>query len=145
MQRDSVHSANVTLGPMTLGLLRLLGHLSREHDPHGATATNMLRGLHEVQIRSFQFATGHTYTKADLEVLTSRLPAAGWRRVVQVRDRGTDEYVNIWCSLGSHTIRRLVIIDAEPREFTWVSIVGTMDPRRIGMLREDFIPRDQSR
>jgi uncharacterized protein DUF4252 len=144
MQRDSVDSVNLTLGPMTLRFLRWLD-TGREHRPDNADATNLMRGLHEVQIHSFKFATDHTYKHADLEALRSQLAAPGWRRVVQVREHGTNEDVNIYCLFNHHKITRLVIIDAEPREFTLINIVGTIDADKIGVLSQDFIPRDQGK
>jgi hypothetical protein len=145
MQRDSVDSVDVTLGPMTLGFLRWLGKSGRGHSPDRADATNLMSGLHEVQIHSFQFATDHAYRRSDLQALRSQLAAPGWRRVVQVRGRGTNEDVDIYCSLKNHTITRLVIIDAEPREFTLVNIVGTIDADKIGRLRRGFVPHEQGK
>lgn len=66
-----------------------------KHDPHSAAATNLLRGLHEVQIRSFIFSADHIYRRTDIEQLTSKLMAPDWRHVVQVRDGRTNEYVDV--------------------------------------------------
>lgn len=143
MQHDSIDSVNISLGAGTLGFLRFLSRFGDEHDPHGAAAMNLLRGLHKVQIHSFKFATDHTYRQADLETLRSQLTAQGWQHLVQVRDRGKDGDVDIYCALKKRTITGLVIVAAEPREFTLVNIVGTIDPDQIGMLRQGFVPHDE--
>lgn len=142
MQRDSIDSVNMTLGPVALRFARFLSGFSREHDPDGAAANKMLRGLHKVQIRSFEFATDHTYRRADLEALRLQLVAPVWLHMVQLRVRGTNGGVDVFCALNNSKITGLVIIDAEPREFTWVHIVGTIEPDQIGMLRHGFISRD---
>lgn len=145
MQRDSVDSVDLTLGPMTLGFLGSLARQSHTDDPARAGANNLLRGLHEVRIRSFRFAADHAYRRADLEELRSQFTAAGWQRVAHVRDRGTADDLDIYCLLNSHTITQVAIVDAQPREFTWVNIVGTIEPHKIGMLRQSLIPHDDGR
>ncbi|MGH8298122.1 MAG: DUF4252 domain-containing protein [Steroidobacteraceae bacterium] len=145
MQRDSVDSVNITLGPGALGLLRSMSRLGDEHDPHSAAAMSLLRGLHTVQIHSFQFAADHTYRQADLEALRSQLSGPGWQHVVQARGRGANGDVDIYCALTNHTITGLVIIAAQPREFTLVNVVGTIDPDQIGMLRHDLTSIDRDR
>ena len=145
IRRGSVDSVNVTLGPVTLGFIRWLDRFGGDHGPDSAEARNLMRGLHKVQIHSFQFATEHTYGRGDLEALRSHFASPDRRRVVRVRERGTNGDIDIYCSLVKHTITRLVIIDAEPREFTLVNIVGTIDADRIGMLRRGFIPHEQGK
>ena len=139
MQRESVDSTNITLGPGTLRFLGSMSRLGGEHDPHSAAATNLLRGLHEVQIRSFKFSADHIYRRTDIEQLTSKLMAPDWRHVVHVRDGRTNEYVDVYCALKNDKITGLVVVAAQPREFTLVHIVGTLDPGQIGMLGHGFV------
>ena len=145
MQRDAVESFNLTLGPVALGLIRFMSHFAGRHDPHSAEARNVLRGVHRVQIRNFQFATDHPYRQADLEALRAQLTSPGWHQMVQVRNRSTSENVDIYCALDNHTVIGLVIVAAEPREFTVVNIVGTIDFDQIGRLRHTFVPREHDR
>jgi hypothetical protein len=139
MQRESVDSENITLGPGTLKLLGYMSRLGGEHDPHSAAATDLLRGLHKVQIRSFKFATDHIYRRMDIEQLTSKLIAPDWRHVVQVRDGRTNEYVDVYCALKDYKITGLVIVAAQPREFTLVNVVGTLDPGQLAMLGHGIV------
>ena len=145
MQHDSVESVNITLGPMSLGFLGFLSRFGSQHDPDSAAAMNLLRGLDSVQVHSFEFASDHTYSPADLEALRSQMMAPGWRHLVQVRDSGTSGDVDIYCTLHDHVITGLVIIAAEPREFTLVNIAGRIDPAQIDKLRHGFIPHDHGR
>ena len=135
MQRDSVDSVDLTLGPVALGVLRILGSSGSRHDPDSAAEMKLLHGLHKVEVRSYEYATDHTYRQADLEALRSQLTGPGWQHIMQARDRGSDGDVDIYCALDNHTITRLVIIAAEPREFSLINIAGSIDPDQIGMLR----------
>ena len=137
MQRDSVDSVNFTLGPVALGFMGLLGD---DHDARSAAEIKLFRSLHEVEIHSFRFATDHTYRQADLETLRSQLTAPGWQHVMQARDRGSDGDVDIYCAVNKHKITRLVIIAAEPREFSLINIAGAIEPDQIGMLHSGFVP-----
>src|SRR5215472_4171707 len=145
MQRDAVESHNITLGPAALGFVSFIGRFAGNHDPHSAAAMNVLRGLHMVQVHNFEFATDHTYAQADLEALRSQLTSPRWHQMVQVRDRGTNENVDIYYTLDNHIITGMVIIAAEPREFTLVNIVGTIDFKAIGALSHNFVPREHGR
>ena len=137
MQRDSVDSVNFTLGPLAL---RFMGFLGGDRDAHSTTEIKLFRGLHKVEIHSFEFAADHTYRQADLETLRSQLAAPGWRHVMQARDRGSDGDVDIYCAINQHKITRLVIIAAEPREFSLINITGAIEPDQIEMLRSGFVP-----
>jgi Domain of unknown function (DUF4252) len=145
MQREAVESVNITLGPVALGFMRFIGRFAGDHDPDSAAAMNVLRGLNRVQVHNFQFATDHAYTQADLEPLRTQLTSPGWHQMVQVRNRSTSENVDIYCALDNHTVKGVVILAAEPREFTLVSIVGTIDFDQIGKLRHAFVPRERGR
>jgi len=138
MQRDAVDSVDITLGPGSLGFLGFLSRFGGARDPDGAAALSLMHGLHRVQVRSFEFATDHTYTAADLQALRSQLTAPAWRHLVEVRDSGGRENVDIYCMLHDQIITRLVVIAAEPREFTLVNIVGALDPHQIAQLSHHF-------
>jgi Domain of unknown function (DUF4252) len=143
MQRDSVDSVNITLGPVALGLLRVLGPSGGHDDPHSIAEMKLFQGLHKVEVQSYHFATGHTYRQADLDALRSQFTAPGWRHIMQARDRDSDGDIDIFCTLNNHTITRLVIIAAEPREFALINIAGAIDPDQIGMIRKDLLPHKE--
>ncbi|MGH8219583.1 MAG: DUF4252 domain-containing protein [Steroidobacteraceae bacterium] len=140
MQRDAVDSVDITLGPETLGFLRFMSRFAGDHDPRGAAARDVLHGLHTVQIHSLQFASDHAYSQADLEALRAQLTAPGLHHLVQVRDSGTSENVDVYCALDNHIITRLVILAAEPREFTLVNIDGAINVDQVETLRHAFVP-----
>ncbi len=145
LQRDAVESVNITFGPVALGFMRFLSRFASTHDPNGAAAINALRGLHRVEVHNFRFATDHPYVQADLDALRSQLTSPGWHQMVQVRSRSTSENVDIYYTLDNRTVTGLVVIAAEPREFTLVNIVGTIDFGQIGMLSHTFVSREHAR
>lgn len=138
MQRESVDSVHVTLGPMGLGFLRLFSSFG-DHDPDSAAEMSLLHGIHRVDVRSYQFAADHTYRPADLEAVRSQFTTPDWQHIIQTRSRGSDGDVDIYCAFRDHTITRVVIIAAQPREFAWINIAGAMSPHQIAALRNGFV------
>jgi Domain of unknown function (DUF4252) len=144
MQSDAVDSVNITLGPVSLGFLSFISRFGGEHDPNIAAARSLLHGLHKVQVHNFEFAADHTYRQSDLEAIRSQLAAPDWRHIVEVWDRAENESVDIYCTLDNHKLTGLLIVAAEPREFTVVNIVGTIDLDQIAGLRQSFVSHDRT-
>jgi len=138
MQRGAVERVNITLGPVVLWFAE---RLMSDGDPQGAELKRVLRMLHRVQVHSYRFGTDHLYRQEDLQALWSKLAAAGWDPIVQVRDRDTREDVDIYLALDDQKlIRGLVIVAAEPQEFTLVNITGRIDPGAIAVLLHTLVP-----
>src|SRR5690242_8879610 len=142
MQRDAVESVNITLGPLALGFARFVMRHADEQDPQEAAAGEVLRGVTKVQVHNFQFKADHVYAQAELDSLRSQLNSPEWHQMVQVRDHDKREDVDIYCSLENNMITGLVILAAQPREFTLVNIAGQIDPNQIAALRRTFVPSE---
>ena len=125
LQQKAVSSVNVTLGSFMLGLAGL---------------EKTLLGLKSVQVRSYRFNTDFVYSKADVDAVRSQLTGPGWNRLVQTRDRNKDEAVDVYLAMDNHTIKGVAIIVSDPREFTIVNVVGTVDVEQINKLRQTFEP-----
>lgn len=103
-----------------------------------ARAKSFLAGVDSIQVKSFQFAREGEYTLADLDAIRAQLRAPGWSRIVGVRSLD-GENVDIYIKGAANgQAAGLVVLAAEPRELTVVSIVGTIDPARIGELGGQF-------
>jgi Domain of unknown function (DUF4252) len=142
LKEHATESVDLTLGWMPL---HLVGWLMNDGDPDSAEVKKTLQGLKSVQIRSFQFSTDYSYPQAEIDQLRAQLSAPGWSPLVQVRKRGdqegrTKENVDIYVALEDKKVKGLVIIACEPREFTVVNIVGTIDLEQIAGLRKTFVP-----
>ena len=100
----------------------------------------MLSGLSGIYVRSFSFSKEGEYDRGMIDRLKSQL-GANWKPLVTVRSRTRDN-VNIMADVRGDRINGLVIIAAEPREFTVVNIVGDIDLDRLSKLEGEFgIPR----
>jgi hypothetical protein len=142
LKEHATQAVDVTLGSMPL---QLMGWLMSDDDPDSAQVKETLKGLKSVQIRSFQFKDDYAYPQADIDRLRAQLAAPGWRPLVQVRKRGDQEghdreNVDIYIALEDNKVKGLVIIACQPREFTIVNIVGTINLQQIASLRKTFVP-----
>ncbi len=131
---------DVTLDAQMIRLAaKFLGNDSDERE-----IKQMLNGLSGIYVRSFSFSKEGEYDKAMGTRLMSQL-GANWKPLVTVRSK-TKENVNIMADVRGDRINGLVIVSAEPREFTVVNIVGDIDIDRLSKLEGEFgIPRITSK
>lgn len=100
----------------------------------------LLGGLKGIYVRSYSFTKEGEYDRGLIDRVKSQL-GANWKPLVTVRSRHK-ENVNIMADMRGDKIDGLVIIAAEPREFTIVNIVGDIDIDRLSKLEGEFgIPR----
>lgn len=62
---------------------------------------------------------------------------SGWEKMIAVRSR-SKENVDIWVRPGATALDGIFIIAAEPREFTVVNIVGSIDIDKLSRLGGQF-------
>ncbi len=117
--------------------------LSDKDDPDVAKVKRILAKLEGVYVRSFQFAEEGEYNRADVESVRSQLQAPAWGRIVGVRSRRDGGDVDVFLKLpGNGKLGGAVIIVAEPRQLTFVNVVGTIDPDEVAELGGQFhIPK----
>ncbi len=117
--------------------------LSDKDDQDIAKVKRLLLKLEGVYVRSYQFAADGEYNRADVESLRSQLQAPAWGRIVGVRSKRDGGDVDVYLKLpGNGTLGGAVIIVAEPRQLTFVNVVGTIDPDEVAELGGQFhIPR----
>ena len=117
--------------------------LSDKDDPDVAKVKRLLAKLEGVYVRSYQFAEEGEYSRADVESVRSQLQSPTWGRIVGVRSRREGGDVDVFLKLpGNGTLGGAVIIVAEPRQLTFVNVVGTIDPDDVTSLSGQFhIPR----
>ncbi len=117
--------------------------LSDKDDADMAKVKRILAKLEGVYVRSYQFASEGEYSRADVESVRSQLQSPGWGRIVGVRSRRDGGDVDVFLKVpGNGTLGGAVIIVAEPRQLTFVNVVGTIDPDDVTSLSGQFhIPR----
>jgi hypothetical protein len=128
-------SVNVTLDANLLSMgCRFLDGA----DPEQASAKKLCTGLTGIYVRSYTFDTDFAYPKADVEGVRRQLAAPGWSRIVEARSRKEQTDVDVFVLIEKGKARGLAIIASEPREFTIVNIVGSIDLEQLHDLEGKF-------
>jgi hypothetical protein len=128
-------SVNVTLDSKLLGIgCRFLDAA----DPEEAEAKKVCTGLSGVFVRSFTFDEDFAYPKGDVEAVRKQLSAPGWSRIVGARSRKEQTDVDVFVLIEGDRAQGLAIIASEPREFTIVNIVGSIDLAQLHSLEGKF-------
>jgi hypothetical protein len=132
-------TVNVSLDATLLGLAA--GFLD-PNDPQDAGVKELIGGLKGIYVRSYTFDRDMSYPAADIEALRRQLAAPGWQSLVKVRKEKERTNVDIYMSVDAGKANGLAIIVTEPREFTVVSIVGSIDLQKLRRLEGKFgVPR----
>jgi hypothetical protein len=132
-------AVTITLDPALLGLAtRFLD----ANDPEDAAAKQVMQGIAGIYVRSFTFAEDFAYPVKDVEAVRKQLGAPGWQRLVEVQSRKEQTKVDIYMLVEEQRAKGLAIIASEPREFTIVNIVGSVDLDKLHKLEGQFgIPK----
>jgi hypothetical protein len=127
---------------MDKSMLKLAGKFLKDEDDD-AEVRKLIGGLDGIYVRSFQFSKDGEYSPADVEAVRNQLQGPAWGRIVGVRSKRSDGDVDVYFKdSGSGQLGGIVVIAAEPRELTIVSVIGTIDPEKIVDLGGEFgIPR----
>lgn len=123
-------------------MLRLAGKFL-SNDPDERAAREMINGLAGIYVRSYEFDHEGEYDKSQAEVIRRQLGPT-WKKIVKVASR-TREDVDIYADTRGDAITGLLIISAEPKEFTVVNIVGPVDLEKLAALEGQFGIPDISR
>ncbi|HVH29219.1 MAG TPA: DUF4252 domain-containing protein [Vicinamibacterales bacterium] len=135
----AVETVNVTVDG---ALLQLASKFLSSNDPEEKVAKNLIANLKGIYVRSFEFAEPDQYTEADVESLRSQLKAPTWSKMVSVTSKKDGENVEVFFKMVKEQIAGLVVIAAEPKELTFVNIVGPIDLATLSSLGGQFgIPK----
>ncbi|HXY95647.1 MAG TPA: DUF4252 domain-containing protein [Steroidobacteraceae bacterium] len=135
----ATESVNISLDTSLLGLAA--GFLDSSN-PDDAATKELIAGLKGIYVRSFTFDQDFAYPEAQVEQVRRQLAAPGWQRLVQTNNTKDHTRVDIYVSVDRGVANGLAIITSEPREFTIVNIVGSIDLARLHRLEGKFgIPK----
>jgi hypothetical protein len=132
LQSKAVESVDVTVGPFMLWLAQAF---APERAEDGTEVKEILKGIEAVYIRSFSFAEDNAYSKDDIESVRTQLRDQKWQPLAQIHSRKKEENVDIFIAIENDKPIGFAILASEPREFTIVNVVGTIDPQNIGKLQ----------
>ena len=117
-------------------MLRLAGRFLSTNDPDERAAREMINGLAGIYVRSYEFDHDGEYDKSQADRIRQQL-GPSWKKIVKVSSR-TREDVDIYADTRGDAITGLLIISAEPKEFTVVNIVGPVDLEKLAGLEGQF-------
>jgi hypothetical protein len=135
LQSKATDAVNVTIGPLPLAISRWF---MRDDDPDSAAVKGMLKGVKSVNVRHYEFAEDFVYSQSDLDAVRSQLSGKGWSSLAQVRDKLKNEDVDVYVAMDKDEITGFTIVASEPREFTIVNIVGTLDMAQVQAFRKQM-------
>jgi hypothetical protein len=135
LEKKAVNSVNISLD---LWLLRLVGQTMNDHDPDDQAVKSVLDGLEGIYVRSFEFATDHAYPQSDVDQVLRQLDAAGWNKFVSVHNTKQQEDVEICMRRAGNRVEGLVVVARDPRQFTIVNLVGSIDIAQLSKLQGRF-------
>jgi Domain of unknown function (DUF4252) len=128
-------SVTITLDAALLGMA---AKFLDGNDPQDAAARDAIKGLQGIYIRSYTFDQDFVYRAADIDAVVKQLSAPGWTRLVQTRSRKERANVDIYIMMVDNKATGLALIASEPREFTIVNIVGSIDLDKLHKLQGHF-------
>jgi len=120
---------------------RLLGMAARflsSEDPEEAKAKQLVSSLTGIYVQHFSFESDYAYPKGDIDRVRKQLGGPGWSRIVEARSKKENTNVDVFILVDGDKAQGLAIIASEPREFTIVNIVGTIDLEQLHDLEGNF-------
>ena len=135
----AVETVNVTVDG---ALLQLAGKFLSSTDPDQKKIKTLIGNLKGIYVRSFEFANEGEYSAADVDSLRSQLRSPEWSKMVTVSSKKGGDNVDVFFKMEKDKIAGLVVIAAEPKELTFVNIVGPIDLDQLSSLGGQFgIPK----
>jgi hypothetical protein len=120
----ATETVNVTLDSRLLGMAcRFLD----SNEPEEAQARKFCTSLKGIYVRHFTFDKDYVYPKADIDRLRRQLATPGWSQIVGARSKKENTDVDVYVLIEGDKAAGLSIIASQPREFTIVNIVGSID------------------
>jgi uncharacterized protein DUF4252 len=133
----AAESVNVTLDSRLLGMgCRFLS----SEDPEEAKVKKLCTSLQGIYVRHFTFESDFAYPKADIDGVRRQLTGPGWSQMVNVRSNKDKANVDVYVLIEGDKAQGLSIIASEPREFTIVNIVGSIDLEQLHDLKNFGVP-----
>ena len=128
-------TVNITLDP---SMLAMASRFLDSDDPQDAATLEVIKGLRGIYVRSYTFDQDNAYRQADIDAVSSQLSSPGWMRLVQTKSRKTHANVDIYIMIVDNKAIGMALIASEPRQFTIVNIVGSIDLDKLHKLEGHF-------
>jgi hypothetical protein len=135
----AVDSVNIDIGPW---LLHMAGTFVDDKDADSVHMKKILSQIHSIRMRSYQFASDNMYPAAEIDAVRKQLGTPGWTRLVETHERKDHKDVDIYVYIADHRTEGFALIASEPREFTILSITGSINVEDLAQLEHELhLPR----
>jgi len=115
-------------------------------DKDDQEAKGLIKNLHGIYVKSFEFDKDNEYDPADVEEIRAQLRSPEWTRIVGVVSKKDNEKVEVYVRQLNNQISGMVVLAQEPRELTFVNLDGPISPDQLDKLGGNFgIPRVEMR
>ena len=118
----ATESVNISLSPW---LLHMAGAFINDKDEDSVATKHLLAGIKSIEVRSYEVASDNAYSAAVIVSVRSQL--AGWSQIMQVHHREKSEDVDMYVLIENNVTKGFALIAREPREFTIINIVGSIN------------------
>ncbi len=135
LEAKANESVSVTLDS---SLLAMAARFLDPNKPEDAAARQVIAGLTGIYVRSFTFDSDFAYPKEEVDSVRKQLSAPGWQQLVEVHNRKDHNDVDVYIRVDRNRANGLAIIASEPRQFTVVNIVGSIDLQKLHELEGHF-------
>jgi hypothetical protein len=132
LQSKASEVVDVTLGTWPLALA---SKFMNADNPEDAEVKKLLSGIKSIAIRSYEFDSDFVYSKEDVDAVRAQLSEPGWSQLAQVRKRNKAQEVDVYVALTDDQAKGFAVIASEPRKFTILNIVGSIDLEQIAKLQ----------
>jgi hypothetical protein len=112
-------------------LIQLASRFLSDKDPDEANVKRLIGGLKGIYVKSFEFEDRDQYNKSDVEDLRAQLRGPAWARIVGASSKKKGENSEVYLKTEAGQITGLAIIVTDPKELTFISIVGSIRPEDI--------------
>lgn len=120
-------------------MLSMATRFLSDRKPEEAEAKKLLGNLRGIYVRSLKFNKEGEYNQADVDQVRTQLRSPQWSRVVDVRsNKPGGDNAGVYFKTDGEQIEGIVVLAAEPRELTVVSIIGNIRPEQLKELSGKF-------
>ena len=134
LQSKATEVVDVTLGAWPLALA---SKFMEADDAESVEVKKLISGIKSIVVRSYEFDSDFAYSKEDVAAVRAQLAAPAWTQLAQVRKRGKDQEVDldVYIALDADQAKGFAIVASEPRKFTILNIVGTINLDQVAKLQ----------
>ena len=139
LRSRAVDSVDITLDGMLLRLVKKFAASDEGDDDETAAILDDIKSL---RVRNFEFDADDAYSRADIDAIRKQLAAPGWAALATVHKREPRSDVDVYINTDGAKILGLAVVASEPRSFTIVNIVGSIDFDKLAKIEGQFgIPK----